>query len=67
MGLNRIVALLTPIFAGLAGAVVQWIAENFPGAPQLSSGELTAVFVAGAAAAAAAALKWLHGWQTNAP
>lgn len=67
MGLNRIVVLLTPIFAGLAGAVVQWVAIHFPGAPHLDDTELTAVFVAGATAAAAAALKWLHGWQTNAP
>lgn len=60
---NRIVTLLTPVFAGLAGSIVVWMAENLPGAPQISEAGLTAIFVAGATSATAAAWKWLSGWQ----
>jgi hypothetical protein len=62
---NRIVALLTPIFAGLAGWVAQVIADNFPGAPALDQGELTAIFIAGATAATIAAREWLIGWRQH--
>lgn len=63
--INRVVALLTPIFAGVAGWIAQWCAEHLPGAPNLDSGELTAVFIAGATAATGAALQWLNGWQKH--
>lgn len=59
--LNRVVVLLTPVFAGLSGYVVQWIANHFPGTPGLDQGELTALFVAGATAGLSAALAWIHG------
>ena len=65
MSLNRLVVLLTPVFAGISGWVVAWVADNFPGAPALDEGQLTAVFVAGATAALAAAYKWLEGWQKH--
>jgi len=68
MSISRIVALLTPIFAGLSGWIATLIAEHLPGAPQLDQGELTAVFVTGAAAALGAAWKWLDGrakWENN--
>jgi hypothetical protein len=65
MSINRIVVLLTPVFAGLAGFVCQWIAVHFPGTPALDQGEVTAIFIAGATAAATAALGWLHGWQKH--
>ena len=61
MSVSRIVVLLTPIFAGLAGWVAQLAAEYLPGAPALDETELTAVFVAGAGAAIAAVWKWLEG------
>lgn len=57
--IGRIVVLLTPIFAGVSGWICQLVADNFPGAPALEDGELTAIFVAGAGAAAAAVYKWL--------
>jgi hypothetical protein len=63
--INRIVALTTPIFAGLAGWLAQVIADNFPGAPALDQGELTAVFIAGATAAIIAAREWLVGWRQH--
>lgn len=65
MTVNRIVAFLTPVYAGLSGWVVQWVADHFPGAPTLSKGELTAIFVAGSTAAIGSALTWLHGWQKH--
>lgn len=61
MSISRIVTLLTPVFAGLAGWVCTLAAQYLPGHPSLDSGELTAVFIAGAAAAAGSAVKWLDG------
>jgi hypothetical protein len=60
---NRIVAVLTPlVFAPLSGAVAAWISGRVPGI-EVSEGELTGIFVAGALFALAPALQWLHGWQ----
>lgn len=64
---NRVVVLLSPIFVGVAGAVVAWIARHFPGAPRLDASELTAIFIAGATFAAGKLALWLHGWQKGAP
>lgn len=57
--LGRIVVLITPIFVGIAGWLTQWVADHFPGAPNLDAGELSLIFVAGALAAASAVYKWL--------
>lgn len=65
MNANRVVVVLTPVFAGVAGVVTSWIADNLPGAPQVSEDGLTAVFVAGAMSATAVAWKWLQGWQKH--
>lgn len=65
MSTNRIVVLLTPIFAALSGWIAQLITEHFPGAPNLNREELTAVFITGAVAAITAAVKWLEGWQKH--
>jgi hypothetical protein len=60
---NRIVAVLTPlVFAPAAGAVSAWVAKHAPGV-ELSSQELTNIFIAGALVALAPAAQWLHGWQ----
>lgn len=61
MSVSRVVTLLTPVFAGLAGWVAQLAAQYLPGTPTLDQGELTAIFVAGALAAAGAVVKWLDG------
>lgn len=63
--LNRIVVVLTPAFAGAAGWVCEWSAQHLPGTPQLDKGQLTAIFIAGAASGASAAIKWIHGWQKH--
>lgn len=57
--ISRVVVLLTPVFAALAGYVATQVAR-LPGAPQLDSGELTVLFVAGATTAAGAAVTWLR-------
>src|SRR4051794_35489578 len=60
---NRIVAVLTPlVFAPAAGAVSAWVAKHAPGV-DLSTQELTNIFIAGALVALAPAVQWLHGWQ----
>jgi hypothetical protein len=60
---NRIVAVLTPlVFAPAAGAVSAWVAKHAPGV-DLSTQELTNIFIAGALVALAPAAQWLHGWQ----
>lgn len=61
---NRIVAFLTPIFAAVSGFICTFVGDNIPGA-NLDEAELTAFFVAGAGIAAAAAWKWLEGWQKH--
>jgi hypothetical protein len=69
MTVSRVVALLTPIFAALAGALAAWVADNVPGAPRLDSTELTAVFIVIALTAAQAAATWLKGrglWEASA-
>lgn len=62
MPLNRLVALLTPVFALAAGACAAWLAENFPGL-DIPADTLQEIFIAGAIAVLAPALHWLHGWQ----
>lgn len=60
---NRVVVLLTPlVFAPAAGYVTALVAKQVPGI-HLDSGELTALFIAGATAAVVKAYKWLDGWQ----
>ncbi len=60
--IERAVALLTPLFSGASGLIVTYIAKIVPGV-HLAGGEVTALFITGATAATAAALKWLHGRQ----
>jgi hypothetical protein len=63
MSPNRVVAVLTPlVFAPLAGAIAAWLAENVPGA-DVSSDQLTGVFITGALIAFGKSAQWLHGWQ----
>lgn len=59
---NRIVAILTPVFALAAGACATWLAEHFP-ALDVPASALEEIFIAGALAVLAPALQWLYGWQ----
>jgi hypothetical protein len=59
---NRIVALLTPVFALAAGASATWLAEHFP-TLDVPASALEEIFIAGALAVLAPALQWLYGWQ----
>ena len=65
MSLNRAVVLLSPIFVGLSGWLVAWVANHLPGHPHLDAGELTAIFIAGATLAGSKVLLWLKGWQAH--
>jgi hypothetical protein len=62
MPLNRVVALLIPIAAPLAGWVSTQAATQLPGL-DLPKSALEEVFIAGALFALAPAAQWLHGWQ----
>ena len=59
---NRIVAMLTPVLALVAGASAAWLAENFPEL-DIPASALEEIFIAGALVVVAPALQWLHGWQ----
>jgi hypothetical protein len=61
---NRIVAMLTPVFALAAGACATWLADHFPGI-NISADALNEIFIAGALAVLAPALQWLYGWQKH--
>jgi hypothetical protein len=62
MPLNRVVALLTPVFAAAAGWLATWLADNVPGV-SIDADALEEIFIAGALVALAPAAQWLHGWQ----
>lgn len=63
---NRVVVLLTPlVFVPASAWVSAYVAEHFPGLPQFSSGQVTAVAVSGAVIAGTAAYKWIDGWQKH--
>src|SRR5919109_4756715 len=61
---NRIVAMLTPVFALAAGACATWLADHFPGI-NISADALNEIFIAGALTVLAPALQWLYGWQKH--
>lgn len=62
---NRIVVLLTPLFVSASAWIAGYVAKHFPGLPAFSSGQITAVMIAAAGAAIAAAYKWVDGWQKH--
>ena len=62
MSPNRLVALVTPLAAPLAGWVATQAATQLPGL-ELPKSALEEIFIAGALIALAPAAQWLHGWQ----
>jgi hypothetical protein len=62
MSPNRLVALITPLAAPLAGWIATQAATQLPGL-ELPKSALEEVFIAGALIALAPAAQWLHGWQ----
>ena len=62
MSPNRLVALITPFAASLAGWVATQAATQLPGL-DLPKSALEEIFIAGALIALAPAAQWLHGWQ----
>ena len=59
----RVVALITPLFAVVAGSFAAWVAKH-TGA-KLDSSQITAFMVAAVTTVLAAAWKWLQGWQQH--
>lgn len=62
LSIERVVAILTPLFAAISGWLTGTVSQLVPGV-NLSAGDVTALQIAGVTAAAGAALKWLHGRQ----
>jgi len=62
--IGRFVALLTPIFVIVSGAIAGFVAKNFPGVT-LDQTQIVAFMIAAATAALSAAWKWLQGWQQH--
>lgn len=63
LSIERVVAILTPIFGAGSAWLTGLIATKFPGLPTIPAGDVTALEIAGFTGATAAALKWLHGRQ----
>jgi hypothetical protein len=63
---NRVVAILTPFLVTAAGAVSVWLTQNVEFISKyVDQKDVEGVFIAAAAAALAAAYKWLDGWQKH--
>jgi hypothetical protein len=62
---NRVVAVMTPVFTLAAAALTGYVAKHFPGLPRIPASEIAALEGVVALSAAAAALKWIHGWQQH--
>lgn len=59
--IGRIVAVLVgPIVVGASAWFATWAAENLPGAPNISAGDLGEVAAAGALAAGLGIYQWLR-------
>jgi membrane protein implicated in regulation of membrane protease activity len=56
------VAILTPVFASLAGLLAGWVASVWPGL-HLDPAQIVTFMTAAAVAALTAAWKWLRGWE----
>jgi hypothetical protein len=61
--IERVVTVLTPLFAAVSAFVVAWVGKHFPGLPKIGAGDVTALMITGATAAFGIAWKWLHGRQ----
>lgn len=65
MPFNRIVVLLSPVYVGVAGWLVSWVAAHFPGHPHLNAADVRDLFIAGSLFAAGHVAQWLKGWQAH--
>lgn len=61
--IERVVVLLTPIFAAAASWFVALIANNVPGAPGLDASSVRDVEIAAFIGVVSVVIKWLHGRQ----
>lgn len=64
MPANRVVLLLTPLVAPVAGFVAAWLAKNLPGV-EIDEKQLNEIFLAGLGIAFAGSAHWLHGYQKH--
>ncbi len=64
--LNRVVALLTPPIAILAGTLAAWFADHAPFiAEQVDQGEIQGIFIGGVITVLGVAYKWLDNWAPH--
>lgn len=62
--ISRFVAILTPVFAVVAGWLAGVVAQIVPGA-HLNQNQIVAFMTAAAVSAITAGWKWLQGWQQH--
>ncbi|MFI5065900.1 MAG: hypothetical protein ACHP9Z_18250 [Streptosporangiales bacterium] len=62
--IGRLVAILTPVFAVIAGWAAGLVAQAVPGA-HLDQNQIVAFMTAAAVSAMTAGWKWLQGWQQH--
>jgi hypothetical protein len=63
VSIERVVTLLTPVFAAGASWLCGLVASNVPWAPQLSPTGIEGVMIAAFLGTVAVVIKWLHGRQ----
>lgn len=61
--IERVVTLLTPVFAALAAWLCALVANNVPGAPKLDPSTIEGIIIAAFLGTVGIVAKWLHGRQ----
>jgi hypothetical protein len=63
LSIERVVVLLTPVFAAAATWLATLVANNVPGAPQLGASQIMGIEIAVFVSVVGVVIKWLHGRQ----
>lgn len=63
LSIERVVVILTPLFAAGATWLVALVGSNVPGAPHLDAGAIEGVEIASFISVCGVVAKWLHGRQ----
>lgn len=61
--IERMVVLVSPLFAALAAVLTAWLTKHFPGAPKIDKTGVSSLMITAFVGAIGLVLKWLHGRQ----